>query len=144
MDVIHDLLVVPAGGKLGFAGIAHAMPMTTSPGRVAVENVRGTFRSHADSVQRRTLPRIHCVPAGTIRSCLCWRVRSCLSWRALVLARLNWPAVRGAQRLVALLAGPRFSQPRPADRCVSILPAASESLLGLSLAWPVHVVVVPV
>jgi hypothetical protein len=67
MDVIHDLLVIPAGGKLGFAGIAHAMPMTTSAGRVAVENVRGTFRSDAERVQRRTLPGIYCVPAGTIR-----------------------------------------------------------------------------
>src|ERR1035441_6538122 len=27
MDVVHDLLVIPAGGKLGLAGIAHPMPM---------------------------------------------------------------------------------------------------------------------
>jgi hypothetical protein len=79
-DVVHDLLVIPAGGKLGLAGITDAMPMATPAGSVAVEDVRGAFRSDTEFVQRRTLPGIYRVPAGTIRSCLCWRVRSCLCW----------------------------------------------------------------
>jgi hypothetical protein len=58
-DVVHDLPVIPAGGKLGLAGIAHSMSMATSAIRVAVENVRGAFRSDAERVQRRTFPGIY-------------------------------------------------------------------------------------
>jgi hypothetical protein len=141
LDGVHDLLVIPDGGKLGLAGVADAMPMATPAGRVAVEDVRGSFRSDADSVQRRTLPGIYRVPAGTIRSRVCWRVRSRLRGRALVVTPLNWLAVCGAQCLEVLLAGPRFGQFRPVGRRVSIARTASEVL---SLVWPVHAVVVPV
>jgi hypothetical protein len=102
MDGIHDLLVIPAGGKLGFAGISHAMPMTTSAGRVAVENVRGTFRSHAERVQRRTLPSICCVPAGTIR-------QRPPRYTMIVTAG-DRPTVGGAECLVTLRAGPQLGR----------------------------------
>jgi hypothetical protein len=78
IDRVHDLLVIPAGGKLGLARIAYAIPVATPAGIVAVEDVRGAFRSDADSVQRRTLPGIYCVPARTIRSPVCGRVASFL------------------------------------------------------------------
>jgi hypothetical protein len=50
MDVVHDLLVIPAGGKLGLAGIAHPMPMATSAARVTVENVPSAFGSDAERI----------------------------------------------------------------------------------------------
>src|SRR5260370_27175235 len=51
-DVAHDLLVAPAGRKLGLAGIADSVSMSAA-GRVAVEYVRGAFGTDADLVQRR-------------------------------------------------------------------------------------------
>src|ERR1700722_18421919 len=81
MDVVQNLLVTPAGRELGLAGIANAMPMASLAVRVAVEDVRGALGGDADSVQRRTLPGIHCVPARTVRSFLRRRVRSRLSRR---------------------------------------------------------------
>jgi hypothetical protein len=110
-DIVHDLLVIPAGGKLGLTRIAHSMPMATSAGGVTVKNVSGAFGSDAERVQRRTPAGIYCVPAGTILP----RVVRC----AMVIRPRDRLAVGGAERLVALRAGPRLGGLCPCRRSVT-------------------------
>jgi hypothetical protein len=65
-DIVHNLLVIPAGGKLGLAGIAHSMPVATAAVCIAIQDVLGAFRRDAEGVQRRAIPRVYRVPAGII------------------------------------------------------------------------------
>jgi hypothetical protein len=99
-DVVHDLLVIPAGRELGLARIAHSVPMAAFAVRVAVENVRGAFRGDAQGVQRRTLRGFYCVPADTILL----GAGRCI----LVVTRRDRLAVGRAECLVAFGAVPRL------------------------------------
>jgi len=67
-DVAHDLLVIPAGGKLGLTRITNAMSVTATAARFAVEYVPATFGADAQRVRRRALLGVYRVPAGVIRS----------------------------------------------------------------------------
>jgi hypothetical protein len=107
---IGDLLVTPTGRKLGLAGPAGTVPVAAA-GRVAVENVRGAFRSDAERVQRRTFPGIYWVPAGTILLC----VGRC----AVVVTPIDRLAVGGAERLVTFRAGPQLGGLCPRRRSVT-------------------------
>jgi len=48
-----DLLIVPAGRKLGLARLADSMPVAAA-GRVAIEYVCGAFGTDADGVRGPT------------------------------------------------------------------------------------------
>jgi hypothetical protein len=135
-NVVHKLLVIPAGWKLGLAGIAHSMAVATSAIRVAVKNVCGAFRSDAERVQRRTFPGIYRVPAGTILLCV--------GWCAVVVTPIDRPAVGGAERLVALGAGSQLSWLGPGRRSVTGRSIMPPMLLRLDVVGLVQSVVVPV
>jgi hypothetical protein len=118
-DVRDDPFIVPARRKLGLAGLSDSVPMTAAvTDEIAVENVRGPLRAHADLLNGRPVRGIHRIPARTIRP----RVAS--------LRRLT---VRHAERLVIFLVTTPLSRIRPYGRNVTT-----------RKLWPGEIVIRPV
>jgi hypothetical protein len=116
---VHDPFIVPARRKLGLAGLSDSVPMTAAvTDEIAVENVRGPLRAHADLLNGRPVRGIHRIPARTIRP----RVAS--------LRRLT---VRHAERLVIFLVTTPLSRIRPYGRNVTT-----------RKLWPGEIVIRPV
>jgi hypothetical protein len=65
-DMADDLLVVPAGGEFGLAGLADSVPVAAATARLAVEDVRGPLRADVDVLRPRPVLGVHRIPPGAI------------------------------------------------------------------------------
>jgi hypothetical protein len=144
---IDNFLVIPTGGKLGLAGIACAVSVTAAAVCLPVEYVPATFGADADVVDGRAIPLVYRVPAGSFgsrignvravsravpfRLVVSQLVVNCAAVIRLVVTRLVVtravlsrllavrPVIGRAERLVVLLAGPRFGWLGPGRRDVT-------------------------
>ncbi len=92
--VTHALLVIPARGKFSLVRRADTVAVPAS-GLVAVQYVHPAFGADLNLVWGWAVRRVHRIPAGMIRID-----------RGVVV--VSTAAIGGPERLVALLAGPRF------------------------------------
>jgi hypothetical protein len=60
---IDNLVVAPAGRKLGFPGFAGSVPVSATSFRIAVEYVRPAFGRNTDRLQIWTVLGIEFIPA---------------------------------------------------------------------------------
>jgi hypothetical protein len=133
-DGRDDLLVVPAGRKLGFARLADSMSVAAAAtDRVPVEYVPAAFGADAQRVQHRAVRRVYRVPTGTV-----W-----LYVAVEIVALLPSSAVSRAECLVVLLVGPRLGWLRVCRGDVAALSAITKMLLGTGVTHP-EVVIRPV
>jgi len=129
-DVVHDLLIVPASREFGLFGLTDAVPVAAAA-RLAVEYVRGSFGTDADSLDRRAVRGVYSVPAGMIGS----RIGS--------VSVVGQVVVGGAECLVVLLPRPRLGWLGPDRGGLAARPAVAKMLLKPGLTR-LEVVVRPV
>jgi hypothetical protein len=126
-DVAHDLLIVPASWEFGLFGLTNAVPVTAATARLAVEYVRGSLGTDADGLDTWAVLLVYRIPAGLIGlrvgnvGLLSRPVVTRLVVTRAVLSRLLAvrPVIGRAERLVVLLAGPRFGWLGPGRRDVT-------------------------
>jgi hypothetical protein len=140
-DMVNDLLVVPAGGKLGLAGLAGPVPVATAAAGFAFKNVPSAFGRDLERIKPWAVPGVYGVPAGTILPCI---GRPRIGRRPAVVTPIGRLAVGDPERLVALRAGPRLGQLGPRRGSVTGRSARPPMLLRCDVGKPVRSVVVPV